>query len=150
MTFLEKYEILKKSIPVAAVASDSSSQDCNYADNFLRSKNCFYSFDTYYLEDSAYVFFGGWSKRLFDCSSVYESEMCFECIDCDKCNSCTYSIDCTSSTTCHYSALLISCSDCFGCVGLTNKKYCILNNQLTKEQYKRAVRDIKRELEWKS
>ena len=36
----------------------------------------------------------------------------------------------------------------FGCIGLKNKKYCILNNQLTKDQYEKAVREIKKELGW--
>ena len=36
----------------------------------------------------------------------------------------------------------ISCfgsHDCFGCVGLRNKSYCILNTQYTKEEYEELV-----------
>jgi hypothetical protein len=33
-------------------------------------------------------------------------------------------------------------SDCFGCVGLKKKKYCILNKQYTKEQYEELVAKI--------
>jgi hypothetical protein len=34
-----------------------------------------------------------------------------------------------------YSALCVGCTDCFGCVGLKKKQYCILNKQYTKEEY---------------
>ena len=32
--------------------------------------------------------------------------------------------------------------DCFGCVGLRNKQYCILNKQFTKEEYEKKVGEI--------
>ncbi len=37
------------------------------------------------------------------------------------------------STECHH------CSDCFGCVGLRRKQYCVFNVQYTKEQYEELV-----------
>jgi len=43
-----------------------------------------------------------------------------------------------SATNCRYSAYLDTCEDlenCFGCVGLKKKKYCILNKQYSKEEY---------------
>jgi hypothetical protein len=38
--------------------------------------------------------------------------------------------------------LCVNCSNIFGCVGLKNKKYCILNKQYTKEQYEELVPKI--------
>ncbi len=35
-----------------------------------------------------------------------------------------------------YSYNCFSCENCFGCIGLRNKKYCILNTQYTPEDYK--------------
>ncbi len=34
-----------------------------------------------------------------------------------------------------YSIFLVNCSNCFGCVGLKKKEYCIFNKQYTKEEY---------------
>ncbi len=34
---------------------------------------------------------------------------------------------------------LTSCSNCFACIGLRSKQYCILNKQYTKEQYEELV-----------
>jgi hypothetical protein len=42
-----------------------------------------------------------------------------------------------------YSINLFSCSDCFGCVGLKKKQYCILNRQYTKDEYFEMVEKIK-------
>lgn len=39
-----------------------------------------------------------------------------------------------------------SCSDCFGCVGLRSKQYCILNKQYTKEEYEGLLPLIKKHM----
>jgi hypothetical protein len=44
---------------------------------------------------------------------------------------------------CEYSMHLRSCSDCFGCVGLKKKQYCIFNKQYSKEEYNILVEKIK-------
>lgn len=41
-----------------------------------------------------------------------------------------------------YSSSLNNCHDCFGCIGLRNKQYCILNKQYTKEQYEELIPKI--------
>ncbi|MFZ1020000.1 MAG: hypothetical protein WAN61_03370, partial [Minisyncoccia bacterium] len=48
---------------------------------------------------------------------------------------------------CEYSMHLRSCSDCFGCVGLKKKQYCILNKQYTKEEYFKMVEKIKKHMD---
>jgi len=35
-----------------------------------------------------------------------------------------------------------NCHDCFGCIGLKHKKYCILNKQYTKDQYEELLPQI--------
>ncbi|MFA6177518.1 MAG: hypothetical protein WC694_01330 [Candidatus Paceibacterota bacterium] len=42
---------------------------------------------------------------------------------------------------------LFSCSDCFGCVGLKKKQYCIFNKQFTKEEYQKIVGKIKEQMD---
>lgn len=42
-----------------------------------------------------------------------------------------------------YLDLCTECENCFGCIGLRNKSYCILNKQYTKEQYEVLVSRIK-------
>lgn len=42
-----------------------------------------------------------------------------------------------------YSMNLKGCKDCFGCIGLTNKAFCILNTQYTEDEYWTLVDRIK-------
>ena len=42
---------------------------------------------------------------------------------------------------------LFSCSNCFGCVGLKKKDYCIFNKQYTKEEYLKLVEKIKNHMD---
>lgn len=47
------------------------------------------------------------------------------------------------STNVEYSFNCYNCQDIFGCIGLRNKKYCILNKQYTKEEFDDLVPKIK-------
>ena len=53
------------------------------------------------------------------------------------------------STTCdgclnvEYSELLESCENCFGCIGLYKKSFCILNKQYTEEEYYQLLDTLK-------
>ncbi len=42
----------------------------------------------------------------------------------------------------NYSFGLTSCSNCFACIGLHSKQYCVLNKQYTREQYEDLVSKI--------
>ncbi len=64
------------------------------------------------------------------------AELCFNCLTIGPnhrllcCHACQNdNADLSYCDTCH------GCKDCFGCVSLTKKRYCILNKQYTKEQY---------------
>ncbi len=144
MTFLEKYELLKKSVPVPAVFS-TNSFDSEFVDTVVDCKNCYYCFDTYFLENAMYTSFGAYNKMLVDCHGMVNSEKCYESFDGTKCYNSTFLMDSNSSNDCHYSSYLTTCSNCFGCVGLTHKKYCIFNKQYTKEEYIKREADLKKE-----
>ncbi|MEK7588903.1 MAG: hypothetical protein AAB438_03740, partial [Patescibacteria group bacterium] len=44
---------------------------------------------------------------------------------------------------CEYSMILKNCANCFGCVGLTNAKFCIFNKQYEEKEYHEIVAKIK-------
>lgn len=142
MTFLEKFNLLKKSIPVPALMVGPNTVDCEYVDFVYSSKNCYYCFDAVQLTNSIYTTIG-WGNTLVDCLSVTESERCYECVDSNNCYNCTYLLDSNRCTDCHFSAFLNSCSDCFGCVALTHKKYCIFNKQYTKSEYFKEINKLR-------
>jgi len=49
---------------------------------------------------------------------------------------------CKGNKNCDFLHLCINCSDCFGCISLNSKQYCILNKQYTKEAYEALIPKI--------
>ncbi len=152
---LERMNELKKQIPHPA-SQQSNTENSPYGNYLYDSKNCFWSFSAFYSEDSGYIFVIASAIKCWDMfrsggipGTKTKSERCYELTE-SRCNyECAYLYNSENNTNCYHSADLTNCTDCFGCVGLKNKKYCILNNQLTKEQYEKAVKIIKKELGWK-
>lgn len=144
MTFLEKYELLKKSIPMPAVDIGPFTQNSEMVDMTFRAKNCYFCFWCYRVEDVMYSTTTVLSKHLVDCDWCMDSELLYESTNCTGCYGSTYLEESNKCRDCHFSTLLASCSDCFGCVGLTHKQYCIFNKQYTKEEYFNQVAELKK------
>ncbi len=68
-----------------------------------------------------------------------ELERCYEGIVPDNSVHCTSTIFCWKCIRVRYSEMCHWCTDCFGCVWLKNKQYCIFNKQYTKEEYEKKV-----------
>lgn len=78
-----------------------------------------------------------------DSELLYETSVCGE-----NAYNLRFSWDCWPNVRdCEYSLHLKSCSDCFGCVGLTSKQYCILNKQYSKDEYFEMVEKIKKHMD---
>lgn len=138
----DEFEILKKTaIRKYAEVKNSIMATGN---NITNSKNISNSFD---VNDSQNVKHS--LRILKDCRDVYDchgmvyGELVYEGFGCGfspKKNLFSFSIDAGTNLT--YCAMCHGCSDCFGCVGLHNKEYCILNRQYTKEEYEALVPKI--------
>lgn len=125
----------------------------NVSGNFIfNSRNAKYCFSVYRSNDVAY------SARAFDLKDSYDfdgggkSELLYENMSNDfsyKSVGCT---TCENLNDAHYCDLCFNCEECFGCVGLRRKKYCILNMQYSKEEYEKLkaqiVDDMRKKGEW--
>ena len=121
-------------------------------DHLLNTKNCHRCFSVWECEDCRYCtdFLGG-QKDCIDCSWTAGS-LCRECV---AAGYCTGSMGTMVSVKCRdalYSDHCIGTSDCFGCIGLRNQSYCILNRQYTREEYEalapRIIEHMKKTGEW--
>jgi len=125
-----------------------------YWDNMFYSKNCNECYDSNHLEDCKYVYTAMQVKDSYDIYLFWKNlDLSYESIaiweNSSKIlfsNSC--SIDCYNIL---YSKDLFWCKNCFWCIGLKNKEYCILNKQYTKEKYNKLVPKIieKIKADWK-
>ena len=112
-------------------------------DYLYNCKNVFESYDAKNCEDCRYM---ATAESFFNSRDINyspaKSEFCCNCI----------SIDGYRLRNCHnalrQSAYLDYCEDCyssrhcFGCMGLKNKEYCILNKQYSKKQYEELMPKI--------
>ena len=53
---------------------------------------------------------------------------------------------CANSAYVYFSRNLSDCTYCFGCVGITKKDFCILNQQFSRQDYFELTNRLKREL----
>lgn len=119
-------------------------EDC--VGDYLKScKNAKYCFDSYELQDVKY------SSNVFRLKDCYDwdfvgnqSERCyFMASSAGRDMNCRFCMNtwegCTDMLYCD---VCLYDQNCFGCIGLTHKKYCILNKQYTKEEYETLVPKI--------
>ncbi len=154
----EEYEKFMKSINMGSrkVVSDGKKKAAdilgdlivkeyhgNNAENSLGDyifdcKNAYCSFECTDSEDIRYCFYVEKVKNVMDynhwgvnCERMYECQACgYDCFNLRFCNLCWTS--CSDLTYCDH---CFSSRNCFGCVGLRKKEYCIFNKQYGKEDY---------------
>lgn len=139
---LIEYELLKKQVP-RLYANILNCEDVtgDYLHSCSRARYCFNSFDlqdAYCVENSP-----GGTRDVCHISGCTHCELCSELVSVaygHNCHCVMYSH--TGIADSKYCVLSTSCGDLFGCVGLRNKKYCILNKQYSKEEYENLVEKI--------
>ncbi len=137
--FFEQYEELRRVVPHLALVN-SNSVNSEYSNQSQDNKDCYMVSATGGSEKCMY---GNWfqpgSYFSADCYMIEKSEYCYECINCGRCSNCVYSQDCFDSVSVSFSIDCRGCTNCFGCVGLRNRQYCWLNEQLEKDEYERRL-----------
>ena len=112
------------------------------------SKNIYKSFDVQNSENIKYsvrVILN--TKESMDLQGLGSGELIYESVAASlntyKDYFCYITLGCRD---CEYSCVLRNCAYCFGCVGLTNAKYCILNKEYKEEDYFEIVEKIKKHM----
>ncbi len=114
------------------------------------AKNTFESFNCKYVENISYSQDTWWSKDSLDVTEAF-AQNCYETQGCVV----AYSMgmrSCWDTHDSYYSDMCFGSSDLFGCMGLRQKHYCILNKQYSKEEYvhmkNRLIAHMKKTGEW--
>ena len=140
-SFVEQWIELRNKVPRIGLLSLQST-DSEFTNNAGHNKNCYLIFAADDNEDCMYGKFVHNDKMSIDCAYVYDSERCYECVDCSGCNSCMYSEHCQSSVDLLFCYDCRNCQNCILSSNLRNKKYCINNEQYTKEEYEVKKKQI--------
>jgi hypothetical protein len=140
-----KYMIINEAFHKYAFIYASLNVTGDYVHHARNIKN---SSDVYESENISHSYRVLYSKDAYDSSGCGYGEIIYETMAATS-NTfrdffCYLTIE--GCRECQYSMVLKNCSDCFGCVGLTNAKYCIFNKQYEKEEYFEVVEKIKRHM----
>jgi hypothetical protein len=111
----------------------ADSKDSHYVFNVRGLENSSYIWDSMKFKDSMDTYSGASVELVYESTATTgHSSNCHFCVRVYK-----------GSRDCEYSWFLLNCSNCFGCIGLQNKEYCIFNVQYTEEEYKELLAKIK-------
>lgn len=136
----DKFNDIKAKLPHRAVWS-LNAEECT-GDYIYESKNTKESYDVQRCWDCSYMAQTIDMKDCHDCNYMEENELCYEYIGLYKNNNILFSIGCNNSNEIFYSHHCMSSKNCFGCIGLRHKEFCILNKQYTEEEYNKLVSQI--------
>lgn len=121
------------------------SENCHYGNHVHYSKNVYFSFDATDNQDCGYLYDSHHNQDCWDSTWLLGSQLCYQCLESRSLYNCAFV---NWSSNCRDSWFLNNCYNlkhCFGCVGLDNKEYCLLNRQLTPEEYHEIVERLKSE-----
>lgn len=135
---LSQLKTLHATVPRMSIVN-SQCENTDYCNLSMASRNCYLVFGNVGNEDCSYGHIVWQSQNCFDCLYTYRSAFCYECIDCVQCHTLTFSRDCDNCSDSQFLVHCVGCKDSFGCVGLRNKRYCIFNEQHTKEAYAEKI-----------
>lgn len=141
--FFEQLSDLLHEVPIFAL-SVIRGTNSQYSNNFDGFKNCYLCFNGNYCEDCMYSVTLSNSKNCLDLTACSKCENCYESFWLDSCTNCFYCVQCSDSFNLWYCKNCVGCNDCFGSVNLRNKKYCIFNEQYSKEDYEQKVEELKK------
>jgi len=139
--FFAQFEELSRAVPLPAVSVDYS-ENCDYVNSASWNKNCYLIAGANHNEDCYYGNFVNDCRSCVDCSFLDRSELCYECVDCTKCYDVRYSQNCSNCTESSFLYACRNCSNCFGSVNIAGKQFVFFNEQLTKQEYERKLKDV--------
>ncbi len=138
--FLEQVKELWNKCPeISPSVMYTTMVNSDYTNIVSALKNCYLIFNSDYDEDCAYGTYVERSKNTYDTYMVDQLDHCYECVNVRRSFKTFYSIDCENCVEVWLSRNLSGCTNCFGCINLRGKKYCIFNEQFDKETYEQKI-----------
>lgn len=133
-TFFAQFQNLLSKVPRINL-SNSNNENCDYVNYTNYSKDCYLIFGNHESEKCAYCWRVHNCLECYDGTQLNDCQYCYNCTDCDNCYELLNSQNCQNCTNSNYLFNCRSLNDCLLCSNLVNKKYCIFNEQYTKEEY---------------
>ncbi len=141
-TFTEQFRELSAEVPHNALFT-TNAENSTYTNHTLNVKDCYLLFGGGNAQDCLYGKYIVDSHDVLDSLCLYSCEWCYEGIASHGCYECVYVSNSRNCSNCVMIDDCVGCKNCLCCTGLQQREYCILNEQLTKEEYERRMNEIR-------
>ncbi|MFC1809923.1 hypothetical protein ACFLZH_00290 [Patescibacteria group bacterium] len=141
-SFFKQFRKLQLQVPRMSIACDSTMENSPYVNCSNHCKDCYMIFASGDNEDCLYSINTERSKTCMDMSIAHECTLCYQIVSCRTCYNLDFSAYCTNCTDSQFLYDCRRCKNCFMCTGLVGKQYCVLNEQLTKEEYEKRIKEL--------
>lgn len=139
--FFTQLEELLRAVPRRGLYQDFATNS-DYINMAVYVNNSYLCFGGHHYEDSQYSAQDFYLTGCTDVDFSMKSEFCYDSIHLRRCSrvySSSYSEDCVDSS---FLFGCRNCHDCVGCTNLRNASYCILNEQYSKEEYEKKLKEL--------
>ncbi|MBI4114368.1 MAG: hypothetical protein HY445_00825 [Candidatus Niyogibacteria bacterium] len=139
--FFQQWLELRNSFPLMSVSNSNAinSDYCNVAD---QSKDCYLISGSFNCEKTMYSNRVNQIKDSSDLHVAHRSELCYDGVYLSDCYRVLLSKNCWHCLDAYFLYDCRNCSNCFGCVNLRNKQYCFFNEQLSKDEYAKRLKEL--------
>lgn len=136
----ERYKLLLLNIPTLALHN----LECDhcYGDFLAHARNVSHALYVQWAKDSTYIYDGNNVITSRDTTNPDDMELCYENSSSINNYNVLFSYTIGWSKNLYYCDFTMNSQDCFGCISLRNKQYCIFNKQYSKEDYELTVAKI--------
>lgn len=142
-SFFEQFkELAEKTPQMPLEVNYPTLVNSEYINHASTAKNCYLIYTADECENVLYSEVLAHDKDSMDVTMCGGLELCYQLINSGPGFRMFYSEDCENCQEVYFSKDLSGCNNCFGCVGLRKKSYCIFNEQYTKEEYQRKLKEF--------
>src|SRR3989344_1617888 len=141
--FLAQVKELSEKTPYPALETTYLTlKNCDFSNSIGYSKNCTLAIWADYCENAYFSSFINGAKDTADSLRIFSSELCYESIGQNKAYRVFYSQECDACTDVWFSRNCYGCMNCVGCVNLRGSSYKIFNEQYSKEEYFKKLKEL--------
>ncbi len=140
----KSFEDLKRRIP-RVYATQIDSENCS-GDDVFYSRNINGAFQVQECQDGGYLMECKKVTDSWDITVLEQAELCYQISSCHVMHNCNFCFFCVECSDVEFGECLMSCQHCFGCISLHRKKYHILNEPYSAEEYFKKVAELKDQL----
>lgn len=140
-SFFDQLKELQDMVPRSHQSGENNT-NCDWCDDVWESKNCYLCRSLLKCENCSYIYRVLDTKDSFDIFYSFNLQNSYDCLFCYNSFNLNFS---ENSRDCIDSFFLFdcrNCQDCFMCWNLRNKKYCIRNEQYSKDGYEEKLKKL--------